>query len=186
MADRLQQVRLAEAGTAVDEERVVGLGRRLRDGKRGRVREAVRRTDHEEVERVLRVGAAELASRPLDPTDDRRLARLGLRLSGPGAVVDSEVDARLAPDHVTNRSLDQPEKVPFDPLAGEVVRHRDREVAVTELEAASLREPRAVRRLVEGPSEPTGDLVPQALSRQLDWVLHPWSGLLSRVAGARA
>ena len=34
-------------GAAVDEERVVGLGRRLGDGERGRVGEAVRRADHE-------------------------------------------------------------------------------------------------------------------------------------------
>ncbi len=55
VADRLQEVRLAETGAAVDEERVVRLRRRLGDGERGRVREAIRRPDDEEVERVLRV-----------------------------------------------------------------------------------------------------------------------------------
>ena len=53
LPDRLQQMRLAEAGAAVDEERVVGLRRRLRDGERRGVGEAVRRADHEQVERVL-------------------------------------------------------------------------------------------------------------------------------------
>src|SRR6266545_4582310 len=55
LRDRLQEVGLAEPGAAVDEERVVRLRRRLGDGQRGRVCEAVRRADHERVERVLRV-----------------------------------------------------------------------------------------------------------------------------------
>ena len=55
VADRLQEVCLAEAGAAVDEERVVRLRGRLGDGERRRVGEAVRRSDHEEIERVLRV-----------------------------------------------------------------------------------------------------------------------------------
>ena len=41
VADRVQQVRLAQAGVAVDEQRVVRLGRRLGDRDRGRVREPV-------------------------------------------------------------------------------------------------------------------------------------------------
>ena len=64
-ADRLQEMGLAEPRAAVDEERVVGLCRRLGDGQRRRVREAVRRADHEVVERVLRVGAG-LAVAPGD------------------------------------------------------------------------------------------------------------------------
>jgi hypothetical protein len=41
LADRLQEMRLAEPCAAVDEERVVGLGRRFGDCERGGVREAV-------------------------------------------------------------------------------------------------------------------------------------------------
>ena len=41
MRDRLQEVGLAEPGAAVDEERVVGLRRRLGDREGGSVREAV-------------------------------------------------------------------------------------------------------------------------------------------------
>jgi hypothetical protein len=67
VADRDQQVRLAQAHAAVDEQRVVGLaGRRLGDGHRRRVREAVRRAGDERVERVRREGqsrSAELALR---------------------------------------------------------------------------------------------------------------------------
>ena len=53
--DRLQEVRLPEAGVAVDEQWVVRLCRRLRHGQRGRVREPVGRADDEEVERVLAI-----------------------------------------------------------------------------------------------------------------------------------
>src|SRR3954469_15463115 len=48
-------MRLAEPGLAPDEQRVVRAGRRLGDGDRGRVGEAVGRTDDERVERVLLV-----------------------------------------------------------------------------------------------------------------------------------
>ena len=51
----MQQVRLAQAGVAVDEQRVVGLGGGLGDRDRGGVREPVAAPDDECVERVLRV-----------------------------------------------------------------------------------------------------------------------------------
>src|SRR5438552_2464742 len=54
LGDRLHQVCLAETGASVDEEGVVGLGGRFRHGERGGMCEAVRGTDHEQVERVLR------------------------------------------------------------------------------------------------------------------------------------
>ena len=62
--DRVQQVGLAQARLAVDEQRVVGLGRRFGDGDRGGVREPVARPDDEGLEGVLRVepGRLDLAS----------------------------------------------------------------------------------------------------------------------------
>ena len=53
--DGVEEVRLAQPGLPIDEQGVVGLGRRLRDGQRGRVGEPVARTDDEGVEGVLRV-----------------------------------------------------------------------------------------------------------------------------------
>ena len=73
VADRVQQVRLAEPGLAPDEEGVVRAGRRFGDGDRGRVREAVGRADDERVEGVLLV---QLRLRRL------RLRRRGVRLAG--------------------------------------------------------------------------------------------------------
>ena len=73
--DGLQQVRLAEAGVAVDHERVVGLPGRLGDGQRRGVREAVGAADHERAEGVLRA------------------QRLGL-LGAPAALPDSALASR--------------------------------------------------------------------------------------------
>ena len=49
----MEQVGLAQPGAAVDEQRVVGLGRRLGHGHGGRVGEPVGRADHEPLEGVL-------------------------------------------------------------------------------------------------------------------------------------
>ena len=73
-ADRVEEVGLAEPGASVDEERVVGVGRRLRDGERGGVREAVGRADHEGVEGVfgMEVAAASTVGRELSAADGSR------------------------------------------------------------------------------------------------------------------
>ena len=55
LADRLHQVGLAEADAAVNEKRIVGSRRRLRDRETGRVRNLVVRPDHERFERVARI-----------------------------------------------------------------------------------------------------------------------------------
>ena len=55
VAERLDQVRLAQSHVAVQEQRVVGRPRRLRRAERRRVREAVARTDDVVLEGVLGV-----------------------------------------------------------------------------------------------------------------------------------
>ena len=62
--DGVQQVGLAEPGLAVDEERVVGLGRRLGDGDRRGMGESVAGPDHERLEGVLRVQPGRLSLGP--------------------------------------------------------------------------------------------------------------------------
>ena len=64
VADRVQQVRLAQPGAAVDEQRVVRLGRRLGDRDRRGVREPVGRADDERLEHVLRVEPVAAVVRP--------------------------------------------------------------------------------------------------------------------------
>src|SRR6202035_4077095 len=56
VGDRAEQVRLADAGRPAYEERVVRLRWHLRDGEGGGVRKPVAVSDHELIERQLRVG----------------------------------------------------------------------------------------------------------------------------------
>ena len=63
VADRLHEVRLAEARPAADEERVVLAGGLVGDAQRRGVREAVRGARHEVLERVRGVQAARPAAR---------------------------------------------------------------------------------------------------------------------------
>src|SRR5581483_3628898 len=157
------QVGLAEPGSAVDEQRVVGLRRRFGDREGGGVREPVRGADHEEVERVFRVQAC-----VRDPLrgHSREIGRsVDLR--------DRQLDAPLLAGRVPHRRSDQLEEMTLDPLTGEVVRDAEDERVVGQLDSLHLAEPGPVRGFVEGPLEPTGNLGPQALSSQLDRLLHP-------------
>ena len=155
LGDRLQEVRLAEPGAAVDEERVVRLRRRLGDRERGRVRETVRRADHERVERVLRVHAR----RPPAPAAG---ARSTGPLCSPSPLGDLELDPALVAGRVARRRPDQAEEVALDPLAREVVRNAEDERVVVQLETRRRRRTTSVSGLVERPPEPTGNLAPEA------------------------
>ena len=155
VGDRLEQVRLAKAGSPVDEERVVRPRRRFGYSQSRRVRETVRRADDKEVERVLRVDA------------DGRLARRLLRIRRRQRVVDDQPDDHaIATGSVSHRCSDEVQEVALDPLAGEVVRHREHE-RVTFLGRPHFAEPGSVRRVVQSPPEPTGDLIPQRPGGQL-------------------
>ena len=117
--DRLEEVGLAEAGAAVDEERVVGLRRRLGDRERGRVGEAVRRADHEE-------SKVYLGFRPSSgvPAAAGRGAR---RAGALPELAHDDAHAALLAEHVADGRLDEAEEVALDPLAREVVRDDDDE-----------------------------------------------------------
>ena len=57
LSDRMHQVRLPKTHAAIDEQRVVGPRRRLRDRATGGVSELIGRADDERVERVSRIEA---------------------------------------------------------------------------------------------------------------------------------
>ena len=161
-------------GAAVDEERVVRPRRRLGDGESRGVREAVRRADDEQVERVLRVEA------------DRGLALRLLLVGVHERVVDDEPDRAIAPGGVAGGGTDEVEEVALDPLAGEVVRNGEHE-GIPLLGRPDVAEPRAVRRVVQSAPEPTGDLIPQRPGGQLARLLHAWgSGSSARRQSVRA
>ena len=81
---------------------------------------------------------------------------------------DRQADVSFLARDVTDGRADQAEEMSLDPFACEVVRNAEDECVVRQVVTLSLREPRAVRRLVESPLEPTGYLVPQGLRSQLD------------------
>src|SRR5690625_7087740 len=104
MTDRMQQVRLAQARAAVDEQRVVGLGRSLRDGRGRRLGEAVGGADHEGVEGVLAVEARVLAEPGLGGTRraPRSRSRGGGGESGAGRERADRKSTRLNSSHVAS------------------------------------------------------------------------------------
>src|SRR5262245_40023110 len=167
-------MRLAEAGAAVDEQRVVSLRRRFRDRERGRVRDAVRRADHEQREDVLRVqpGKRLPRLRPVVRNDRRPRKRL----------VDAESNTELCSAGVAHRGTHEAAEVRLDPLAREVVRNGHDELPVGDRYGAGLTEPGAVGGVVECALESTGHLGPEricshALTRLQTFrprLLSPW------------
>ena len=172
---------------AVDEERVVGLRRRLGDRERRRVREAVRRADHEQVEGVLRVQPGQ------------RLARLGL-LAGrrPRAARATrrrgsarDISPSLA--SLTAARTRLPKWVSIHSrvkLFGTATTSSPFEIA----DGPGLAEPGAVGRVVQRALEPTGHLGPERISSHSESLLHPsvpasfasrkWARAYQRAPGA--
>ena len=109
VADRVHEVRFAEADAAVYEQRVIRRGRIFRDGKGGGIREAVRFAANEGVEGILR--------------DQRRAALAdGLR---PRELVllrrGSEADGKLLPGRAADRLFDHRAVEPVHRVAVHVV-----------------------------------------------------------------
>ena len=83
VAHGVQQMRLAHAGRAVQEERVVGVARQLGDGERRRVGEVVLLADHELLEGVLRVQVGRAAPAGAAAGAGRGRRSAGARHSAP-------------------------------------------------------------------------------------------------------
>ncbi len=97
VGDRDQEVGLAEAGRAVEEERVVGLRRRLGDGQGRRVGDPVSLADDEAVEGVVGVEVRSLRrDRGLQPLSSSA-AKLTSVSSEPGRGKGLAQQARVAP-----------------------------------------------------------------------------------------
>jgi hypothetical protein len=165
MRDRLQQMRLAEARVAVDDERVVGLAGRLGDGQGRRVGEAVRAADHERAERVLR---AQRLGRLCAATAPRRsgLGRCALGLGDEVALGHRLTvgDPEAHGDGRVGRAgglAHQFGEVPLDPGACELVRHTDLQDVALQCERPGGREPRAENHRREVIPDAVGDRGPE-------------------------
>jgi hypothetical protein len=102
VADRVQQVRLAESGVAVDEERVVRLGRCLSHGDRRCMREAVGLADDEVVEGVLRVQTGFVAQRRGLLDGEVRTCGLGTRRVDAAEIRHGDGGRRLVGEFVVH------------------------------------------------------------------------------------
>jgi hypothetical protein len=153
----MQQVRFAETGRPVDEQRVVRTGRALGDAQRGRVGETVRRADDELVERVARVelrggpravGARGFGgSRPHPFVVDlgRRDRRQHERLVGAGRGRDDHFDRVGHAGECLDRVGDQAEVARSDALARDRAGHAEKERLVGAVECMHALEPRVPR-----------------------------------------
>ena len=158
--DCLQQVRLAKAGGTVDEERVVGLAWRLGNGERCGMSKAIRRADHEGIERRITVEGRHTlgASGSGNCHNGRRHGRCRCRSLARGrgrgnrCVLNANHDRHFQRRAVDGRCCrrDEIHKVARDPAPHELVRHFDLERLSRQTAGARSTEPRAVRRRCEG------------------------------------
>ena len=188
VADRLEQVSLPEPGAAVDEERVVCLRRRLGDCERGRVREPIRGSDHEEIEGVLRIelDLGRVAEMQLRLACARLLGNRPGRAGRKYPLGHRERDRDVVAERLACRAGDEALKVALDPVPGEVVRNRDLEPPVDECPWLGVREPRVVSRFADRLPEPPGDHVPETVSSWFGQALHPSSDSLELAGKGRA
>src|SRR5579884_3218751 len=99
---------------------------------------------------------------------------------------DGGTASPLGAARVTDGCAEQIQEVPLDPLAGEVVRHGQHEPLGVDVRAVDLAEPGRVGGVVERLAEPSRDVVPEVLRRQLDLPLHAQCPLLPPLEGPRA
>ena len=155
MTDGVQEMRLAEPDSAVDEERVVRARWELGHGLARRLGELVRRADHERVERVARVepldGAA--ARRPLEPRRRRRL--------GGDRFIHDQRDARMTAQHFARGLMERVEVVLREPIARELVRCADAQVVPFDREQAARADPVVEDRRGKGPGQGVDESSPK-------------------------
>ena len=113
VADRVQEMRLAQADPAVDEEGVVGLRGQLGYCLTGGLGKLVRGPDDEGVEGVARIQPLRgSATRARCERRRRRVAGRGLL----GGLIDDDRDPRLTADHALGRLLERLKMVLDQPV----------------------------------------------------------------------
>ena len=139
VADGVHQVGLAQAHAAVQEERVVGVPRTLRDREGGGMGEPVRRSHDEVAEAVARVQVDGVA-----PGRDGRqrqglLADLGRDRAG--RVRDHELDLDRAADDPRQGLADQGPVAVVEPVTGKTVGNCDAKAVLVDLDEGGVLEP---------------------------------------------
>ena len=133
MPDGVEQVGLAEADAAVDEERIVGRGGVLGHGQAGGLGELVGRADDERLERVP--GIEGRGRRGRGGGDRRR------RRGGGKRAVDGQDDVRAGPEQVRGGRLEGGQVMLLDVLTGELVGHGQLQAVIVVAEKAGRADP---------------------------------------------
>jgi hypothetical protein len=102
----------------------------------------------------------------------------------------AELDRALEADDVADRGADQAEEMPLDPVARELARDGEDECFPLELEGVHVAEPLGIRPVAERLPEPSRDLLPEVLGRQLELMFHrrpapPRSGPAASITAPR-
>ena len=187
VADGVEQVRLAQADAAVDEERVVGLGGRLGHGQRGRLGEAVGRPGDEGLEGEPGLQAARAPRLERGHALARRGGGEGLLLGGLGrrlAGLDRDLDLQIRPADLEEGVAQERQVALADPLAQELGVDREHDAVVGEHHRPGSREGELERLAVERGAQALADLRPDgvALVGGGDWWgaltgLRRWGGI---------
>ena len=151
VADRMEQVRLAETRGAVDEQRVVGLRGHFGDGQRSGVGEAVGRPDDELLEGVLRVQRRQRVARGARRVGQRRRR---------GPVADGNRHSR--PEHGGGRVGEGPGEALRSPRRN-LRRPGDGQRVAVERYAAQRRKPEAIGPLTDALTQRPLDLLPDVV-----------------------
>ena len=154
LRDGLEEVRLAQSGGAVDEQRVVGPARRLGHRQRRRLREAVRGAGHERVEGVLRIDVGgSIAGRRRERLGGGRDRSEADALAGEvdeglveivhrqvELVLDADLEAQAVVAPVRQRSEDELPVALVDPVLDELGRNLDRQAVLVEVQTPDVLE----------------------------------------------
>jgi hypothetical protein len=139
VADRVEQVRLAQPHPAVDEERVVGLGRQLGHRLAGGLGELVGGAHDERVEGVARI---ESLGGPDDGGPPGRCRRRRIVRCRRDRVVDHDRHARLAAQGLERRLSEGVEVMLGEPVTRESIGGADADVVALDRQEATRSYPR--------------------------------------------
>ncbi len=170
---------------AVDEERVVGLSRRLGDRECSGVGEPVRRADDEEVEGVLRV---ELDLRPLAEADVRvalsrargERERIASAAGRAACSTTAKETAISRPNAFAGGGRHVAVEMALDPVPSEVVRDGHDQGLVAQGPRFRVREPGVVGGLADTLPKAKRDRVPETLSCRFRELVPPVAALVRR------
>ena len=172
MRDRLHQVRLAESGRAVDEERVVRLAGGFGDRVRGRGGEFVRFADDERLKCVALVERRRRNGRRGRDTAPGALARCDeeVHLRAPLAIfLHAKHDRRRPAQDALGDAREQRRVLRFIPLRRELIGRAQDQTSLIECDGLGWLEPRAHRRLGKFASRFLEETLPSFVDRLLHY-----------------